>query len=134
VIDQGMHRFLGDGVHYRDLLDIRAAIGDWSQWCTVWSKFAEATEARGMQALDHKLSRTAAREFVRATLYFHYAQKLFYDDPLLKRATHDRKVAVFGRAASLLDPPHCARSRSRSTASRCRAIGGCRRAASGRRA
>ncbi|MCA3106618.1 MAG: hypothetical protein IOD09_11235, partial [Rhodocyclaceae bacterium] len=44
VIGQGMHRFLGDGVHYRDLLDIRAAIDDWSQWCATWSRFGDAAE------------------------------------------------------------------------------------------
>jgi len=46
VIGQGMHRFLGDGVHYRDLLDIRAAMDDWSQWCTVWSHFLRLTSCR----------------------------------------------------------------------------------------
>jgi 2,6-dihydroxypseudooxynicotine hydrolase len=105
IINQGIHRFLADGVHYRDLMDIRAATSDWSQWCAVWSQFAAATEERGAQALDRSLTRTAAREFARAALYYHYAQNLSYDDPALKRATHDRKVAAFRRAAALLDPP-----------------------------
>ncbi len=105
VITQGIHRFLADGVHYRDLMDIRAAIADWSQWCAVWSQYAEAAEERGTLALGRSLTHTAAKEFVRAALYFHYAQNLYYDDPALKRATHDRKVSVFRRAAPLLDPP-----------------------------
>lgn len=105
VITQGMHRFLGDGVHYRDLLDIKAGIDDWSHWCAVWSSFGAQAEARGEQAAAHALTRTAGREFARAALYYHYAQNLYYDDPELKKATHDRKVAVFRRAAPLLDPP-----------------------------
>jgi 2,6-dihydroxypseudooxynicotine hydrolase len=105
VIDQGIHRFLADGVHYRDLMDIRAAIPAWSEWCAVWASYAAEAENRGTQALKHSLERTAAREFARAALYFHYAQNLFYDDRELKRATHDRKVSVFRRAATLLDPP-----------------------------
>jgi 2,6-dihydroxypseudooxynicotine hydrolase len=105
VIDQGIHRFLADGVHYRDLVDIRAAIPDWSQWCAVWSRYAAAAEERGMLALGRALTRTAALEFSRAALYFHYAQNLYYDDPALKRKIHDRKVAVFRRAAPLLVPP-----------------------------
>lgn len=105
VILQGLHRFLGDGVHYRDLMDIEAAMPDWSQWCAVWSEFAGAAQARGEQALTRSLTRTAGREFTRAALYYHYAQNLYYDDPLLKRRTHDLKVAVFKRAAALLDPP-----------------------------
>ena len=105
VINQGIHRFLADGVIYRDLMDIRAALPDWSQWCAVWSQFAAAAEERGTQAFRLSFTRTAAREFARAALYFHYAQNLFYDDLKLKRETHDRKVAAFKRAAPLLEPP-----------------------------
>ena len=39
VINLCIHRFLADGVIYRDLMDIRAAMPDWSQWCAVWSLF-----------------------------------------------------------------------------------------------
>lgn len=105
VIHQGIHRFLADGVHYRDLMDIRARIADWSQWCPVWAEFAAAAEERGTVALNRSFRQTAGREYARAALYFHYAQNLYYDDPLLKRHTHERKVAVFHRAATLLDPP-----------------------------
>lgn len=105
VITQGVHRFLADGVHYRDLMDIRAATPDWSQWCAVWSQHAAAAEERGALALSRSLNHTAAKEFARAALYFHYAQNLYYDDPALKRKTHDRKVSAFKRAAPLLDPP-----------------------------
>ena len=105
VITQGIHRFLADGVHYRDLMDIKTEMADWSQWCVVWSKYASAAEQRGAVALNRSLTQTAAAEFARAALYFHYAQNLFYDDRELKRSTHDRKVAVFRRAARLLDPP-----------------------------
>ena len=91
IITQGIHRFLADGVHYRDLIDIRAAIADWSQWCAVWSRYAAAAEERGARALARSLTRTAATEFARSALYFHYAQNLYYDDPALKRATHDRR-------------------------------------------
>ncbi len=109
VVDQllthGIHRFLADGVHYRDLVNIQAATPDWSQWCRVWSEFAVAAEARGDAALRQSHTRTAAGEFGRAALYFHYAQNLYYDDLQVKRAAHDRKVAVFKRAAPLFDPP-----------------------------
>jgi 2,6-dihydroxypseudooxynicotine hydrolase len=105
ILTQGIHRFLADGVHYRDLVDIQAATSDWSQWCRVWSEFAAAAEERGDAALRQSLTRTAAREFGRAALYFHYAQNLYYDDLKVKRVAHDRKVSVFRRAALLFDPP-----------------------------
>ena len=105
TIDQGMHRFLADGVHYRDLMDIRSATPDWSRWCQEWSRVAADAEARGEKALADGLRETAAREFARAALYFHYGQYLLYDDMRTKRATHDRKVAAFHRAAPLFDMP-----------------------------
>ena len=105
VITEGTHRFLADGVHYRDLLDIRAASSDWSEWPRVWSQFAAAAEERGEAALGRSHAITAAAELARAALYFHYAQNLYYDDVAVKRAVHDRKVAVFKRAAPLFDPP-----------------------------
>jgi 2,6-dihydroxypseudooxynicotine hydrolase len=105
IITEGMHRFLADGVHYRDLLDIKAATAEWSQWPRVWSELAAAAEERGEAARERSHARTAAAELARAALYFHYAQNLYYDDLAVKRAAHDRKVAVFRRAAPLFDPP-----------------------------
>ena len=105
IISEGMHRFLADGVHYRDLLDIQKEIGEWSEWPRVWSEFAAAAEARGDAALAKSHTRTATAEFARAALYFHYAQNLYYDDLKVKRAAHDRKIAVFRKAAPLFDPP-----------------------------
>ena len=105
VINQGIHRFLADGVIYRDLMDIRTAMPDWSQWCAVWSEFAAAAEERGDAGAQAIVHPHGGAEFARAALYFHYAQNLYYDDLKLKRETHDRKVAAFRRAAPLLDPP-----------------------------
>jgi 2,6-dihydroxypseudooxynicotine hydrolase len=105
IINNGMHRFLADGVHYRDLLDIRAAIQTWPDWCRVWSDFAATALGRGEAALKAGARATAAREFVRASIYYHYGQNAFFDDLGVKRATQQRKVAAFLRAAPLLDPP-----------------------------
>jgi 2,6-dihydroxypseudooxynicotine hydrolase len=105
VIDPGIHRFLGDGVHYRDLMDLRDRIGQWSQWCGAWIEAGSQAEARGDAALAAGAQRTGARELARAALYYHYAQNLYYDDARQKRDAHDRKVAVFARAAARLDPP-----------------------------
>lgn len=105
LLTHGIHRFLADGVHYRDLLDLQAATPDWSRWCSAWSELAAEAEARGDTALARGSRQTAGSELARAALYYHYAQYLFYEDPAAKRAAHDRKVAVFQRAAGLLDPP-----------------------------
>ena len=105
AIDQGVHRFLADGVHYRDLMDIRAEAADWETWPETWSRHGEVAERRAEAALSQGATATAAGEFARASLYHHYGQYLLYDDLALKKRIHDRKVAAFARAAPLFSEP-----------------------------
>ncbi len=105
AIDQGVHRFLADGVHYRDLMDIRAEAADWNSWPETWSRHGAAAERRAEAALSRGARATASGEFARAALYHHYGQYLLYDDLALKKRIHDRKVAAFARAAPLFDEP-----------------------------
>ena len=105
VIDAGMDRFLADGVHYRDLINIRDKVADWPDWPEVWSSFALEAEKRGDVALSRNAKATAATEFARSSLYYHYAQYLFFDDIDLKKRIHEKKTAVFRRAAPLFESP-----------------------------
>ncbi len=123
AIDQGIHRFLADGVHYRDLMDIRAAAPDWKAWPETWSTWAAEAEKRGEAALALNTSLTAATEFARASLYYHYGQYLLFDDLQLKKKVHDKKRDAFKRAAPLLEVP-MERVEIRSKISRWLAISG----------
>lgn len=105
AMDYGVNRFLADGVHYRDMVDIRAAMPNWEQWPDTWSKWAAAAEKRGEEALAEGRNLTAAGEFSRASLYYHYGQYLFFDDLALKKRVHDKKAAAFKRAAPLFAVP-----------------------------
>ncbi len=105
AMDYGMHRFLADGAHYRDLIDIRTAMPSWEQWPATWSKWAEETEKRGDIARDKGENQTAAAEYARAALYFHTGQYLLFDDLDLKKKTHDRKVAAYTKALPLFATP-----------------------------
>lgn len=105
AIDQGIHRFLADGVHYRDLMDIRAAAPDWKSWPATWSKWAEEAGKRGEAALAADAKLTAATEFARASLYYHYGQNMLFNDLALKKSIHDKKRDAFKRAAPLFEVP-----------------------------
>jgi 2,6-dihydroxypseudooxynicotine hydrolase len=105
AIDQGIHRFLADGVHYRDLLDIRAAAPDWDSLPQAWSSKAAEAEGRAVSALRRDAKLTAAAEFARASLYYHYAQYLMFDNIELKEGIHDKKRDAFKRAAPLFETP-----------------------------
>ena len=99
------HRFFAEGVHYRDLVDIRAKIGDLTQWPSAWSEFAAAAEARADQALAQRSTLTAGVELARASVYYFFAQFLLWHDPDTKRRAHEHCVRTFRRAAPYLDPP-----------------------------
>ncbi len=105
ILTSGIHRFLADGVHYRDLIDIGKAIDKWSDWPSVWSEYAGAGVKRAESALAAGARATAARELVRASIYYHYAQNVFFDDVPLKRKIQQLKLDSFKRASTLLDPP-----------------------------
>ena len=100
------HRFLAEGVHYRDLVDIKARIQDLAQWPQVWSGHARAAEERADQALARRCSLTGGTELARASLYYFFAQFLLWQDPDTKRAAYERCVATFRRAAAHLDRPY----------------------------
>ena len=97
AMDYGVHRFLADGVHYRDFVDIRAAMPSWEQWPQTWSKWAAETESRGDAELKQGSTLTAAAEFARAALYYHTGQYLLFDDLDLKKRTHDKKIAAYSK-------------------------------------
>ena len=96
---------LADGVHYRDLMDIRAEAADWQSWPETWSRHGDVAEGRAEEALSRDATLTAAGEFARAALYHHYGQYLLYDDLALKKRIHDKKVDAFSRAAPLFEEP-----------------------------
>jgi 2,6-dihydroxypseudooxynicotine hydrolase len=105
LINPVIHRFLADGVHYRDLIDIRDSMPNFEAWPETWSIWAADYERLAEESLARGAKRTAAADFVRASLYYHYGQNILVDDIKKKRAVHDLKVAAFLRAAPLLDPP-----------------------------
>ena len=105
IINSAIHRFLADGVYYRDLIDIRNSMPNWEAWPDTWSKWAAAHEKRAEESLASGARLTAGTDFARASLYYHYAQNILVDDLKRKKAVHDLKVAAFKRAAPLLDPP-----------------------------
>lgn len=103
--DGGMDRYLADGAHYRDLVRLRAQITDWDAWPRAWTALAEETEQRGGQTLLAGRKLSAAGEFARAALYYHFAQYLLQEDLDLKKTLHDHKNRVFMRGAHLLRDP-----------------------------
>jgi 2,6-dihydroxypseudooxynicotine hydrolase len=106
AFETDFHRMLGDGVQYRDLVALRAAIEEPNQWCDGWTQAAAVHEKIARDALDHGFRVTAAEAYWRASLYCHFGQGHFTDGMPEKRAAAEaRKVEFFRAAAPLLHPP-----------------------------
>jgi 2,6-dihydroxypseudooxynicotine hydrolase len=99
------HRFLAEGVTYRDLVDIRETVTDIEQWAPTWSKFAREAEERAERAKRAGATLTAGTELTRASIYYFFAQFLLWQDPVAKRAAYDSCARTFAEGAPLLDPP-----------------------------
>jgi 2,6-dihydroxypseudooxynicotine hydrolase len=99
------HRFLAEGVTYRDLVDIRETVEDIAQWAPAWSRFAREAEERAERARAAGLALTAGTELARASIYYFFAQFLLWQDPVTKRAAYDNCARTFAQAAPWLDPP-----------------------------
>lgn len=79
--------------------------GSWENWCRAWSAEGDRHEGHGDAALAAGHRVTAGEFFARSALFHHFGQFMFFDDPDQKAAATARKLAVFAKAAPLLNPP-----------------------------
>ena len=100
-----MPRFMANNVDYNDLQRIMQKLESWNDWCRVWSEMGAEHEALAEEALatNHRITATAA--YKRATIYYHFANAIFYQDKTQKEAAHQKKMDCFAKAAPNLDPP-----------------------------
>jgi 2,6-dihydroxypseudooxynicotine hydrolase len=98
-------RLVGDGVPQPDVQAAELELRAWDEWFDFWSRRGSAYEALGDEALaeDHPL--TAGRLFWFGAMAHHYAQFLWFHDPLRKAVGQQEKVRLYDRAAPLLRPP-----------------------------
>jgi 2,6-dihydroxypseudooxynicotine hydrolase len=99
------YRFTSNGTDYGDFTATMARIGRWSDWCREWGVTAAGYERLAEAAQDAGQSQTAVGAWQRAALAWHWGKFVFVDDPVQRRAAHERSVACFLRAAPALTPP-----------------------------
>jgi len=101
-----LHRFLSDGVNYRDLMEIQSNIRDGRDWCQSWMAAADIHENIARKALSEGHLQTAGQALARAALYSHFAQGYYtYDRPAERSKAEKRRQTLFREAAPLLTPP-----------------------------
>lgn len=106
-----------------ELDQIRAEVTDYEQWCSTWSRWAEAHVARGDEALAAGRQRTAGEAYARAALFYHWGSFHFAHDPLqLREALQGAARCVSGRQLRISTPRWSSstwRSRARRSADSC---------------
>jgi 2,6-dihydroxypseudooxynicotine hydrolase len=98
-------RMLMHGVHYSDLMTAIDKARDDERWFTEWCSMALLHQKLAETALAEGKRVTAGEAFLRASIYYHYAQLYYFNDLGGKLLAIDRKADCFNRAAPFLDTP-----------------------------
>lgn len=98
-------RFVGAGVDFNVIKRFKSQIGDWDEWCKVWSAEAADREAFGDEAMarGHKL--TAAEAWSSAAALYHFGGMYYINDMAQFDQAHQNKLNAFAKASPLLNPP-----------------------------
>ncbi|MCT7377689.1 alpha/beta hydrolase family protein [Chelativorans salis] len=84
---------------------VMEAAGTWENWCRAWTAEGNRHQAAGEEALSLGRHVTAGEAFARASLFYHFAQFMFFDDIAQKSAAAHAKREAYARALPMLDPP-----------------------------
>jgi 2,6-dihydroxypseudooxynicotine hydrolase len=98
-------RLLVSGVDYNDARAVLTRIARFEDWCPQWEAMAASHEALGDEALRQSNAVTAGEALVRAAIYYHTAQSVYFADPREKRRIQERQAAAYRKAMPYLRPP-----------------------------
>jgi 2,6-dihydroxypseudooxynicotine hydrolase len=98
-------RLLVSGVDYNDARALLERITRLEDWCREWEAMGAVHEALGEGALRQGHTVTAGAAFLRAALYYHTGQSVYFDDVKEKRRVQERQGAAYRRAMPFLTPP-----------------------------
>src|SRR5215831_2811366 len=98
-------RLIGDGVPAGDVMAAQASLTHWDEWFPYWTGLGDTYERLGREALTRNRRQSAGELFWQACLSHHYAQFLWFHDPVRRDQGQMRKVALYREAAPLFVAP-----------------------------
>jgi dipeptidyl aminopeptidase/acylaminoacyl peptidase len=98
-------RLFVSGVDYNDAQALLARIARFEDWFPEWEAMAATHEALGEEALGRGNTVTAGAAFLRAAVYYHTAQAVYFTDAREKRRVQERQGAAYRKAMPYLRPP-----------------------------
>lgn len=100
------HRMIAAGIDYNDFMETIPRIKVyWEDWCREWCVTAAAHEELARTAEEHGSPISAGEACFQAALGYHYACLHFIWDHSQYIPAHDKRVALYAKAAPYLDPP-----------------------------
>src|SRR5262245_14612814 len=98
-------RLLVSGVDYNDAQQVLRRIKRLDDWCPEWERMAAFHEGLGDEALRAGKSVTAGAALVRAAIYYHVGQSVYFADPAEKRRVQELQQRAYRKAMAHLRPP-----------------------------
>lgn len=105
VVGHWLPRMAVAGIMPADAMRLVNEAGEWPQWCATWCAEGERQVALADESREAGRLITAGEAYLRAALYFHFAQFMFFEDQEQKSRAARRKVEVYTLAAPFLQPP-----------------------------
>lgn len=98
-------RFWVAGVDPNDLEILLSNIKDWDDWLEKWSNFGDFHYQLGEEALAVGNTLTAADAYVRAAMYYHFGQFMFFHRPQEKKEAIIKRVNAYAKGAPYFPVP-----------------------------
>jgi dienelactone hydrolase len=105
VVEHWLPRMEVAGIPSATAKTVIDSAGVWENWLAAWSAEGDRHAEMGEAALARGRKVTAGEAFARASLFYHFGQFMAFDDLVEKERVAAMKVAVFRRAAPLLEQP-----------------------------
>jgi dienelactone hydrolase len=105
VVEHWLPRMEVAGIPSATAKSVIESAGVWENWLPAWSAEGDRHAEMGEEALARGRTVTAGEAFARASLFYHFGQFMAFDELKAKDAAAARKVALFRKAAPLLEQP-----------------------------
>lgn len=104
VVGDWLPRMQAAGISPTLVIQLIEKVQTWSNWCRVWSQEANAQEKLGVKAESQGHMVTAGEAYLHASLLYHYAQFMFFEDLKQKHDAAEHKITLYQSAAPFLQP------------------------------
>ena len=105
IVEHRLPRLLVAGVDYNDVRLVLSRVETLRDWCPQWKRLAAVHQELGETALAEGHTVTAADALRRASLYYHVAQFVFFDDAEEKYAVQQLQQAAYRKGMAYYRPP-----------------------------